>query len=302
MILNRSRLRRSRDFAESVAVAATGGALFDAAGFPAGWLAGAMLFAALAALAGRPVMIPTWLARAFFIAIGISLGTVATPQTVHGMATWPLSIALVCLAMACVTAATVAFLVRVHRWDVATAILASMPGALSQVMVLAAERRLDLRAIAVVQTTRVVVLAIGVPAVLALAGLAGPSRPPSGTIAIADAPVEFLVLVMASVAAGLATFRLGFSGGLVFAPMLVSALLHGGDFVHVALPGWLVNAAMVALGLVAGARFTNTPPAEMVRHFRAALGAFVIAILVTAAFAGVAVALLPIGLGDVFVA
>ena len=38
------------------------------------------------------MLVPTLLMRAIFILIGISLGAVVTPETLHGMATYPLSI------------------------------------------------------------------------------------------------------------------------------------------------------------------------------------------------------------------
>src|SRR5215470_2075705 len=88
---------------ETLLIAAAGGILFNLASFPAGWLAGSMVFTAAAAFAGRPLGIPQNLARAFFIILGTSIGAVATPQTVAGMATWPLSIAAVVLAMGAVT-------------------------------------------------------------------------------------------------------------------------------------------------------------------------------------------------------
>ena len=69
-----------------------GGAALGLAGVPAGWLSGSILAVAGAALAGRPMFIPTLLMRAIFILIGISLGAVVTPETLHGMATYPLSI------------------------------------------------------------------------------------------------------------------------------------------------------------------------------------------------------------------
>jgi len=276
--------RKLRHLTESLAIGAAGGGLFTFAGFPAGWIAGAMLLTAVAALAGRPIFIPTWLGRAFFISLGISIGTIATPETLSGMAAWPVSIVMICVAMACVTLATVTYLTRVHGWDTQHAVLAGSPGALSQVMVLGAEYRLDLRGIAIVQTMRLVLLTLGLPAGLALFGLAGPARFPQG-VAIAEAPGELAVLVVASVVVALGLFRLGFSGGLIFGPMLVSAVLHGGDFIHVALPAWFINAAMVALGTVAGSRFTNTPLREVMRYFGAAIGSFAVAIAVAAGFA-----------------
>src|SRR5215467_14240275 len=250
---------------ETLLIAGAGGFLFDLARFPAGWIAGAMVFSATASLAGRPLALPHNLARAFYIVLGMSIGAVATPKTVAGMTIWPLSILAVTLAMGAVTIGTVAYLKRVHGWDTLTAVFGGMPGGLSQVMVLAAERGLDLRAIAIVQSMRVIILAVCVPAGLGLAGLAGPARLPSGTVAIADAPWELVMLVVPSVVVGVGLLRLGFPGGLIFGPMIVSGILHGGDFVHITFPQWFANIAMVALGSLAGSRFTGTPFREIAR-------------------------------------
>jgi membrane AbrB-like protein len=297
----RNYIQPLRNVAESFAVGAAGGAVFTLAGFPAGWIAGSMLFSAVAALAGRPILVPTWLARAFFIALGISIGAVATPETVVGMATWPISIMVICLAMMCIAAATAFYLTRVHGWDKQVAVLAGSPGALSQVMVLAAEYRLDLRGIAIVQTARVIMLAIGLPAGLALFGHVGPAQLAVG-LPIAQAPGEFAVLVIGSTLLGLLLFRLGFSGGLIFGPMLVSAVLHGGGFVHVTLPPFVVYSAMVALGTIAGSRFTNTPFREVLSYLGAAIGSFAVAITVAAGFALITTTLLALPTAGVVIA
>ncbi len=57
-----------------------------------------MLAVAIAALAGRPMQVPLPLARVCFVLIGILLGAVVTPETLRGIATWPLSIALLAVA------------------------------------------------------------------------------------------------------------------------------------------------------------------------------------------------------------
>ena len=69
--------------AETLLIAFAGGFVFDLARVPAGWMAGAMVAVAIAALAGRPMQMPTLLARAFFIALGITVGGIATPDTVR---------------------------------------------------------------------------------------------------------------------------------------------------------------------------------------------------------------------------
>lgn len=83
-----------RHLAETLALAAAGGAALGLIGVPAGWLSGSILAVAGASLAGRPMLIPTLLMRAIFVLIGISLGAVVTPETLHGMATYPVSIAV----------------------------------------------------------------------------------------------------------------------------------------------------------------------------------------------------------------
>ena len=117
-----------RNLVESLLIGGIGGLALNAARFPAGWLAGAMLFTAVAALLGRPISVPQPLARAFFIILGISIGGVVTPETVKGMATWPFSLFMVCVATGAATLGTVTYLSRVHGWNTITAIFAGVPG------------------------------------------------------------------------------------------------------------------------------------------------------------------------------
>jgi membrane AbrB-like protein len=271
-------------FAETMAIAAVGGALFDALHFPAGWLSGAMLFVAAAAIFGRPTFVPTMAARIFFVLLGIVVGGVATPETLRGMATWPASIACLTVAMAVSTAATAAYLHRVHRWEVQDAVFASVPGALSQVAVLAIERDADLRGIVIVQTMRALVLVVGMPAVLVLLGLGGPTQLPGSAIGMLDAPVQAALLLGGCIAAALIFYRLGFSGGFFFGPMVVSAILHGGGWISVGLPMWIVSISMVGLGAVNGARFANTELRLLLQYLIASLGALVVIVTVMGAF------------------
>lgn len=288
--------------AETLLTAAAGGFLFDLARFPAGWLAGAMVFAAAAALAGREMIVPTPLARACFIALGISIGAMATPETVAGMTTWPLSVAMVSLASLAVTYSTTTYLTRVHGWDIQTAVFAGIPGGLSQAMALAAAHGSDLRSIGIVQTTRIIILAVCIPSALVVFGLAGPARFPPSAVTIADAPGELVILVGASVVAAFGLLRLGFRGGLIFGPIVVSALLHGSGIVHIRFPQWFANCAMVTLGAVGGSRFTGTPFRLLIAHLGAALGSFAVAVVVSAVFVVMAMALLSLRISDLVVA
>jgi uncharacterized protein len=289
---------------ESLLIGAVGGFLFDAARFPAGWLAGSMVFAAVAALAGRPIHVPSPLARACSIALGITIGGVVTPATLHGMITWPLSGAMVLVSVAAATLATVTYLMRVHGWNMLTAVFAGTPGGLAQVMALAAEegRDCDIRGVAIVQTLRVVILAVVVPATLSLSGLTGTVGLLTSRVPVGEAPVAFAILIGIASAVALGLLRLGFPGGLMFGPLVVSAVLHGGAFVNVTMPFWLATAAMVGLGTVSGGRFSGMPFRLLLGYLGAALGAFAVSLVVSAAV-GIAVTLMtPLPVSDLIVA
>src|SRR3954466_5184107 len=186
--------------AETLLIAAAGGIAFVFMGIPAGLVSGSVLAVAIAALAGRPMHVPTWLARACFLMSGILLGAIVTPETLHGVATWPLSIALLAVATVCMIVATTSYLRFVHGWDEISAFLGASPGAMAQVLALATEFKADLRGVAIVQVLRVLLVTIGLPGGLALFGLAAGSviavpEPPGGS-----SLVELLILVAVSAA------------------------------------------------------------------------------------------------------
>jgi membrane AbrB-like protein len=288
--------------AETLLIAAAGGVGFTLAGFPAGLISGSLLSVAAAALIGRPVMIPLPLSRVISVLVGISLGAVVTPETLKGLAAFPLSIGVLAVATLCMILATASYLRFVHGWDALSALFGASPGALAQVMALSAEYQCDLRAIAIVQTMRVVVLTIGIPTGLALFGLTASGglmlRLGSGT----DSPIELAVLVVVSTAAALLVWRMRLPGGLMFGAMLGSGILHGGGLLSAALPWWVASAAVIGIGAVTGSRFANTDPRTLLRFLGAALGSFAVAISIASLFVLLLTTLLSIRVADAVVA
>src|SRR5579872_6455728 len=109
-------LRAAIEPAETLLIAAAGGIAFALFGFPAGLVSGSVLAVSAAALLGRPVKVPTAVARVGYVIVGIQLGAVVTPQTVKGFVTWPASIALLVVASIVMIVATASYLRAVHRW------------------------------------------------------------------------------------------------------------------------------------------------------------------------------------------
>ncbi len=297
-----SRIATLRHLGETLAIALAGGAALGLAGVPAGWLSGSILAVAGASLAGRPMLIPTLMMRAIFVLIGISLGAVVTPETLHGMATYPLSIAVLLLAMAVISVCGAGYLCLVHRWSKVDAYLAAAPGGMSQVLALGAELGADLRAIAIVQSIRVVVIAVGLPAGLSLLGLVG-RAPPRAAVALNLATLdELAILVAASTVAALIAYRVRFPGGLLFGAMLTSAVLHGSGLIHAVMPWWVANTAMVAMGAVTGSRFANMPLRLLLNFVAAAFGSFAVAVAIAAVFAVLLISLLSLRVAEVMIA
>ncbi len=288
--------------AETLAIALAGGATFALLGLPAGLVSGSVLAVAIAALLGRPVRLPLELARICYVIVGTLLGTVVTPETLRGIETWPASIALLMLASLGMIAATMAYLHIVHRWDLFSALLGASPGAMAQVIALSTELGGDLRAIAIVQTVRVLLLVLGLPNGLALFGLVVPALPlPRGPAGISVLG-EMMVLLAISTCLALVFLRLRFPGGLLFGAMAGSGILHGFGLVHAALPWWIGSSSVITLGALVGSRFANTSLRMLAGYLGAALGSFAVSMAVATVFILIVVHLFGFPIANVVIA
>jgi membrane AbrB-like protein len=290
------------EVAETIGIAAAGGVAFAAIGMPAGLVSGSILAVAGAALAGRPAKVPLWLARICFVLVGMLLGAVVTPETLRGVVTWPLSIALLAISTVGTTIAATLYLRFAHRWDTLSALLGASPGSMAQVIVLAAEFGGDLRGIAIVQTVRVLVVAIGLPGGLALFGLAA-----AGVIIVPGPPLssslgELALIAFVSTLGAIVMARIRVPGGILFGAMAGSALLHGTGYVHAVLPWWLGSSAVVILGALVGSRFANSTPRMLLAYLWAALGSAAVAIGVATFFVLIVTHYLPFRAADVVIA
>jgi membrane AbrB-like protein len=248
------------------------------------------------------MQVPAPLTRVCFVLTGILLGAIVTPETLKGIAIWPLSVAMLVVATIGMIAATTSYLRYVHGWDWASAFLGASPGAMAQVIALSAEFKADLRGVAIVQVMRVLLIMIGLPGALALFGFAAGSMIGAPEPAGGSSLMELGVLVAASTAAAILLRWIKFPGGLMFGAMAASAILHGTGWVHAVLPWWLGGAAVITMGAVAGSRFANTRWRTVVDYLGAAIGSFAAAIATAACFVALVVTLLPFRIADVVIA
>jgi len=266
-------------------------------GVPAGLISGSILAVAGASLFGRKLGVPLGLARIIMVVVGIALGSVVTPQMLRGIASYPASIAVLSVSTFAIIAANWFYFRVVHRWDGLTSLFGASPGALAQVTILTTESAADLSAVLIVQTVRVVVLTVALPAMLALFGLAGSVARRIG--AGGGSPLEIALLVTASALTAYALSRLRFPGGWMFGAGLGSAMLHGFGLVGHGLPWWASSAAMLSLGAINGARFSSISLRQLMSYLGAALGSLTVALLVAAASVVLAASLVAVPPADI---
>ena len=212
-----------RDTAAGLLIGALGGLVFWLIGIPAPWLAGSMLAAIVAIFSGVKVGMPDWLRAMSFIFLGIQTGTSVTWDTVDRAAQWPLSIAFLGLTVVFVTWACTAYYVKRSGWDAATALFASLPGALSLVLLLASSTKADMRRVTIAQCIRLFFLVAALPTLISWMSPASAYHAGPGEI---GSMVDILLLIAVSAAAGYALEWMRVPAGLMLGPMLASAGLE----------------------------------------------------------------------------
>ncbi|MBD1547031.1 AbrB family transcriptional regulator [Labrenzia aggregata] len=281
------------------ALGALGGTLFYAIGLPASWLAGAMIFVAAAALARVPVDLPDRMRDGFFVILGLSMGGGVRPDVIDRVAQWPATMALLAVTLVLVTAATYVFLFRFARWDRESAFLGAIPGALSFVMAIAAERRADQARIAASQTVRLVILVSVLP--LVITSTASHGQQPAVPEAF-PGWADGAVLLVACLAASLLAVRLRVPGGWLTGAFFMSSAINVTGLMPVALPQWILVPCYIGLGCFIGSRFSSTTFSLFLGMLKASLGAIVVGLCVSLAVAWIASVLLGLPFGQLLLA
>ncbi|MEW5424220.1 AbrB family transcriptional regulator [Amorphus sp. 3PC139-8] len=277
-------------------LALVGGGLFTWIGIPAGWLSGAAVAVAIAAISGTPVGIPNAVRQVAFLVLGIGMGSSVTPDTLDRIGSWPLSIVFVLITTVLVTAIAYWVLHRFGGWDRMSAFYGSVPGALSYVLAVAMADGVDMRRVALAQSVRLLFLVAVLPPLIGLFG--ADSTPPTTAAAHPEAGIgDLVLLVTAGAAAGYLFLKIGQSAGVLLGALLTSGILHVTGIVSTWMPGWLLIPGYLVLGGVIGTRFAGTDRGLLIRLVATSLSALLagLAVALASAVGLIAVSGLPAG-------
>jgi len=283
----------------TILIAVVGGGVFYLLNLPAAWLSGAMVFVAVATLAGVPTILPNPLRDALFVVIGVSMGAGVRPDVVERMGDWPVSMALMLIVVVCVTLAGYVVLHFGAKWSKETAFFGAIPGALSYVIALATDRGADLPRIASSQSLRLFVLVAILP--FAVVSTSGTLDGEGGVVQVSSL-FEIAIGLPLCLLASLVALKVRVPGGLMTGSFFMSAGLNASGAWTLVLPAYMVIPCFILMGAMIGCRFANMTFRQFMSVLGASVAAFSAAFLMSILGAWIVSSLMDIPFGQALLA
>jgi membrane AbrB-like protein len=173
-------------------------------------------------------------------------------------------------------------------WRKADAVLASVPGALSTVLAVAADRKAEVASIAIVQNFRLFVLIALLPSLVVVTGGGGNVGALIGEGLPVESPGGMAFILLGGLALGTVFSRLKVAAPILLGATIVSSVSHGTEWVTGVIPPVIATGGLVLIGLFIAERFRNLQRSTLRRALVAAFGSFTVGMVVAALFAGAA--------------
>jgi membrane AbrB-like protein len=266
--------------AGTLALAATGGVVFNVAGLPLPFLFGPMAFCLIAALSGAPLTGMGPVGQAARTILGVAVGASITPEVIAQAPRMAASMALVPLYVIAIGAVGFPFFRRLG-FDPATAWYAAMPGGLQDMILFGKEAGGDVRALSLIHATRVLIIVTLAPLILTWlygASLTGAIGAPASALPMG----EMLLMVAAAVIGWKGGERVGLFGASILGPMIMTAALSLSGLIHTRPPAEAIIVAQLFIGIAIGVQYVGVTLREL-RSFVLSGLAFVLILAVLAA-------------------
>ena len=204
------------------------------------------------------------------------------------MGRYPGSLVLLVIGIVAISMASSAWLMRMSGWRRADAVLASVPGALSTVLAVAADRKAEVASIAIVQNFRLFVLIALLPSLVVASGGGANTGALIGEGMPVESPGGMAFILLGGLILGALFKRLKVAAPILLGATLVSSVSHGTQWVTGVIPPVIATGGLVLIGLFIAERFRNIQRSTLRRALVAALGSFTVGMVVAALFAALA--------------
>lgn len=275
-------------FALAMVIGIAGGWLFATLKVPLPWMLGPLAFSTVAALLGAPVAAPNAARAPMLAVLGVMLGAGVSPDLVARAPQYVGSIVALVFVAVIGTGLCFLYFRKVGKFDRTTSFYSSVPGGLSEMILMGEHDGGSVRDIAVIHGGRILFVVLVIPFLIQFAsGIMIGGRPPPGVPLLQLAWTD-LLLFAATFAAGTALSTVVKSPTALFlGPLVVSAIVHGSGWTKFQAPSELVITAQLIIGLSLGCRFAGARVRDIGRSLLLSLGASMLLLSVAAAFAWV---------------
>ena len=270
--------RAWKGYATALAAGGVGALAFYLLHMPLPFMLGSLCGALIAAnLPGLYMLRPTALANPVRAILGVAIGAAFTPALLQQLPLYLVSLLLLLPFLVVVVWAGLLYFQRIVGFERRTAFFCSLPGGLLEMTLICESYGADMRRVALIHTTRVLLIIYSIPFAIHLwtdVDLSGRTR--------MAAPVTQLALDQAAILAAAAVLgwwamrRLRLPGAAIVGPMICSALVYTSGWVSMRVPDELINVAQLILGAGIGTAFVGVSLREGVHAVAVTLGYFVI--------------------------
>ncbi|WP_170327639.1 AbrB family transcriptional regulator [Ruegeria arenilitoris] len=272
--------------AVTLGLALLGTGVFWALGLPLPFLFGPMSACLIAALAHAPMEGLGQVSVAARTILGVAVGASITPALFVELPKMAASIALIPFFILLIALVGVPFFRKVWGFDATTAFYAAMPGGLQDMIIFGTEAGANPRTLSLIHGTRVLIIVTLAPLFLTVfydAQLTNPIGEPAR-----DLPIhELALMVLAAYIGWKGGERIGLFGASILGPMILTAALSLGDFIHTRPPREAILAAQFFIGCEIGVKFVGVTWVELRRVVAAGFAYVIVLALLAAAFTAV---------------
>ncbi|MEO0344495.1 MAG: AbrB family transcriptional regulator [Pseudomonadota bacterium] len=265
------------------AIALLGVGAFHLLSLPLPWLLGPIFSCLIAALLRVPLKGIKTLNNAMRGILGVAVGATLTPAVLASIPTmWP-TLILVMLMTVIIGAIGVPYFIKFWKFDFTTAYYASMPGGLQDMLIFGEEAGGNIRTLSLVHATRVFVVVVILPFLLASIWDADLSQPPG--VPASTVPLHEMLLMVFCVLVGWQAAKwVGMFGASILGPLILAAVFTSLDLIHFRPPAEAIWAAQFFIGMTIGGKYVGITMAEIRRDVSAALGLCLILFVLTVIF------------------
>lgn len=267
-----------KGYATALAAGVVGASVFYLLHMPLPWMLGSLCGALVAAnMPGIHMLRPSKLASPVRAVLGVAIGGAFTPALLHESTQYLFSLALLLPFLIVTVWAGLLYFQKIVGFERRTAFFCSLPGGLLEMTLICESYGADMRRVALIHTTRVLLIIYTVPFAIhhwTHADLSGRTR--------IAAPLIELPLDQAAILAAAALFgwwsmrRLRLPGAAIVGPMVCSALVYTLGWATARVPDELINSAQLILGAGIGSAFVGVTLRESLHAVITTLGYFAI--------------------------